>query len=120
MDIVRRLGIFFIGLSIGIVILAFFFKGKGVEICYLPNCRVLKDIRNKTIYIDQSIEKQEFTLNDLKPIFWQGNVVFSQSDTHSTPCKTYLIEGFTIHNEKVRIKVENCSTKATIISIENF
>ncbi|GIZ16121.1 hypothetical protein [Capnocytophaga catalasegens] len=120
MDIVRRLGIFFIGLSIGIVILAFFFKGKGVEICYLPNCRVLKDIRNKTIFIDQSVEKQKFTLDVLKPIFWEGNVVFSQSDTRSTPCKTYLIEGLTTNNEMVKIKVENCPTKATIISVENF
>lgn len=118
MDLFRRIGIFSIGLSIGLVILAFFFKGKGVEICYLPNCRVLKDIRNKPVLVEKELEKQGFTIENLKPIFWNGDVDFSKSDTKSIPCKKYIITGISTSKENIQIEVQNCETQAVIVSAQ--
>ena len=56
MNLLRKLGLFLIGLSIGAVITFFFFQKKGVEFCYLPNCRVLKDLRNKPIELSPEIQ----------------------------------------------------------------
>ena len=55
MSFLRRLGIYLIGLSMGIVILSFFFKGKEVSFCYFPNCRTLKDIRSKSVIVSKNL-----------------------------------------------------------------
>lgn len=120
MDLLRRIGIFSIGLSIGLITLAFFFKGKGVEVCYFPNCRVLKDIRNKPVFIEKNLEKEGYTLEVLKPIFWNGNVNFNKSDTQSVPCKTYVITGNSTTDQSLQITVRNCKKEAFVVSVEKI
>lgn len=117
MDFIRRLGIFSVGLSIGIVILFFFFRAKNVEFCYFPNCRVLKDIRSKSVRLSPEAQAH-FSLEEIKPIFWHGTVDFSQSQTRTSPCKTYCITGETQSQKKVKITVENCPKRATVLKIE--
>lgn len=117
MNFLRRLGIFSVGLSIGLIILAFFFKGKGVEICYFPNCRVLKDIRNKPVSVSEQQVQEKYTIEVLKPIFWNGSVHFGNSDTKRKPCRMYEIEGTTSQNEQVILLVENCPKEAVIVSV---
>ena len=70
MAFLKRLGFYLIGFSIGLVFLFFFLKKKsdetGASFCYLPNCRVLKELRSKPLayskQIDQMIylKKQRF------------------------------------------------------------
>jgi len=54
MGFIKRLGWYLLGLSVGLIFLVFFLKKKsdetGVSFCYLPNCRVLKDIRSKPLF----------------------------------------------------------------------
>lgn len=117
----KRLGYFMIGLSIGIVFLTFFLKKKsdetGVTFCYLPNCRVLKDIRSKPISFGDEIsgmlQNKKLDSVDLKYFFTEGNIDFSQSDTKSSPCKTYIIEG-ELGQKEVTLEVKNCPNKATV------
>lgn len=120
MDLLRRIGIFSIGLSAGLIILAFFFKGKGVELCYFPNCRVLKDIRSKAVFVDKQVQEQGFSIEEIKPLLWNGNVDFSQSDTKTFDCKTYTIVGKSLNNKDLQIVVKNCQSQATIISAKSF
>lgn len=125
MYFLRRLGWYLLGLSIGLVFLVFFLKkksdGTGTEFCYLPNCRVLKDLRTKPLLYDKGVlvQMNQFQLDSLaiKNFFWEGVVDFSQSDTKSTSCKTYVIKnGF--DNKKWSLKVKNCKSNTIIEQID--
>lgn len=113
-----------VGLSIGIVFLTFFLKKKteetGVSFCYFPNCRVLKDLRSKPVVYSESISEmlQNHQLDSLaiNHFFTEGDIDFGNSNTKSTPCKTYLIEGE--HDSKaMTMEVINCPNKVKVISL---
>ncbi|SFW20516.1 hypothetical protein SAMN02927921_00544 [Sinomicrobium oceani] len=121
MDILRRFGYYLIGLAIGAVIVAYIFREKGTEFCYAPNCRVLKDIRNKTlIYENEALQSLKTNRIDTTGIsvsvFTEGDVIFSESDTHLDSCKTYTIAG-TLKTGKVELFVRNCDSIARISTI---
>ena len=48
MSLMRRLGYYLGGFSIGLILLAFFLSGKRTSCDYGPEARVLKNIRTKT------------------------------------------------------------------------
>lgn len=122
---IKRLGYFLVGLSIGIVFLTFFLKKKsdetGVSFCYLPNCRVLKDLRSKPMYYSKDVsamfKSQEIDTIMMRQFLTEGDVNFGDSDTKSSPCKTYFIESDK-GDKTVTIEVKNCPDKATVISIK--
>ena len=122
---IKRLGYFLVGLSVGIVFLAFFLKKKteqtGVSFCYFPNCRVLKDLRSKPFYysdqISEMLKNKELDTLTINSFFTEGEVNFGDSDTKSTPCKTYLIES-EIDNKNVSLKVINCPERVTVIDLK--
>lgn len=120
MPLIKRLGYFFIGLSLGIIFLTFFLKGKNAEFCYLPDCRVLKDIRKKEIIfspeINQLIDNKTITKETIIDILNNGDVLFSKSDTEARPCKKYVIEGINNDNT-VELSIDNCMEKAVVKSI---
>lgn len=122
MPFLKRLGYYLIGLSIGLVFLAFFLKKKseetGTSFCYLPNCRVLKELRSKPLsayHLDgysstavlDSITIQEFLIN--------GKVDFKASDTKAEPCGLYVIN---VKGEvrPTQITVENCKDSVKIVA----
>ncbi|CAM4383964.1 DUF4258 domain-containing protein [Zobellia nedashkovskayae] len=124
MDFLKRLGFYLIGLSIGIVFLTFILKKKsdetGVSFCYFPNCRTLKDIRSKQMSYSEDVsrlfsEKKIDTL-DIINILKNGEVDFSNSETKTTPCKTYIIEG-TLKDKEAVLRIKNCREKALLESI---
>jgi hypothetical protein len=122
MPFLKRLGYYLFGLSIGLVFLAFFLKKKsdetGTSFCYLPNCRVLKELRSKPLsasYLNESsssfmldsISIQEFLLN--------GKVDFKASDTKAEPCGLYVIN---VKGEArpAQITVENCRDSVKVMA----
>ncbi len=121
----KRLGFYLIGLSIGIIFLAFFFKKKteetGVSFCYFPNCRTLKDMRSKPIeYSDQISEmlrNQELDTLKINSFFTDGEVNFSDSDTKAKPCKKYLIE-HELSGKSMTMYVYNCKDKVVITDLQ--
>jgi len=124
MPFIKRLGYFLFGLSIGVLFLAFFFKKKtadtGVYFCYFPNCRTLKDIRSKPMQFSDAVSEQlqskQLDTADIRSLFTDGDVDFGSSDTKSSPCKTYIVEGF-IKDQKVLATVRNCRKDALLESI---
>ena len=125
MPFIKRLGYFLFGLSIGLVFLAFFLNKKtketGTSFCYLPNCRVLKDMRSKPLYFRESIDQDllDKTLDSLtiNYFFLEGDVNFSLSDTKSIPCRTYVIEA-EIDNKEGMLTVKNCPSKLEVQKFE--
>ena len=112
MPCLKRLGYFLVGLSIGLIFLAFFLRKKtdetGTEFCYFPNCRVLKDLRSKPLRIDSALTISVDTLL-VQEMLKEGSVDFSSSDTEATPCKIYRIE-FEKGDQDSRITVHNCES----------
>lgn len=106
---IKRLGWYLVGFSIGIVFLVFFLKkksgGEGVQFCYLPNCRVLKDIRSKSLTYGD-FEKDSLLIQS---ILRRGNVDFSKSETNGKDCKTYWIDF-----ETNSLKIKNCKDTAEV------
>ncbi|MEE1972745.1 MULTISPECIES: DUF4258 domain-containing protein [Maribacter] len=124
MSFLKRLGFYLGGFAIGIIFLAMFLRKKsdetGVSFCYFPNCRTLKDIRSKSLYYSDAVQRQlsEKELDTLDIVFLlnEGTVDFSKSDTKSTPCKTYFIKGKQ-KDQQLSAWVKNCSEKASIESV---
>ncbi len=115
----RRLGWYLVGLSIGIVFLVFFVQKKagekGVEFCYFPNCRVLKDLRAKPITYAEGLENR-FAQDSVlwHSFFTEGEVDFGRSDTKARPCAIYTV----INNQRRVIKVENCESRVLVKSLK--
>ena len=108
----KRLGWYLVGFSIGIVFLVFFLKkksgGEGVDFCYMPNCRVLKDIKSKPLVFN-SFEKDSVLI---KRMLQEGNVDFSKSNTESVPCKTYWVD-----LDQHSLTINNCQDFAEVIEL---
>ncbi len=125
MSFLKRLGFFIFGLSIGIIFLTVFFKNKaketGTEFCYLPNCRVLKDLRSKSYSYSDEVTKMmangEIDSVAIKSFFVDGDVDFNKSDTESKPCKTYVIEHENSEDKVQFLTVTNCPKKIVIEKI---
>ncbi|WP_224490540.1 DUF4258 domain-containing protein [Robertkochia flava] len=120
MSFLKKIGFYLIGLSIGIVFLTFFLKGKNTEICYFPTCRVLKDIRSKDL--NYSPQVQELLNNNVLKseqidlILRNGDIDFGRSETESKPCKSYIIEG-DINEKAIELVVKSCDGYAEIVSV---
>jgi len=110
MPFLKRLGYFLLGLSIGLIFLAFFLRKKtdetGTEFCYFPNCRVLKELRSKPMLTDPELSNPVDTLL-IQELLQEGSVDFKASDTKVSPCKIYRIDYETGEGE-LRITLENC------------
>ena len=113
----KRLGWYLIGFSIGLVFLVFFIKKKsgesGFEVCYFPNCRVLKDIRSKPISYVNGLEDTFSRDSVLWYSFFKGGTIdFGKSDTRSEPCKRYRIE----NDDEKAIVVKSCPDEVIVES----
>jgi hypothetical protein len=121
-----RLAYYLFGLLLGGIFVMWFLKSKatsrGVEFCYFPNCRVLKDLRSKSLEIDslaqQSFKEKWVTLDDIKQSLTYGDVDFEKSNEPYRKGKIYIIEGKTSKNEEITITMVNYPTKVLLEKIE--
>ena len=111
MSFLKRFGYYLIGLSIGLLFLAFFLRkkaeGTGVEFCYLPNCRVLKELRSKPLQIDSTLTGMQDTLA-IRFLLREGDVAFGQSEPRAEPCGIYVVNG-DFNGNHLRLTFENCA-----------
>lgn len=121
-----RLAYYLFGLLLGAVFVMWFLKSKatdkGVEFCYFPNCRVLKDLRSKSLEIDslaqKSLDAKWVTLEDIRNSLRYGDVDFSRSNEAYRKGKIYVIEGKTSNNEEITITMVNYTNKVLLEKIE--
>jgi len=121
-----RLAYYIFGLLLGGVFVMWFLKSKatdrGIEFCYFPNCRVLKDLRSKSLEIDSlaknSLNEKWVTLEDIKKSLTYGDVDFEKSNEPYRKGKIYIIEGKTSKNEDITITMVNYPTKVLLEKIE--
>ena len=121
MTLLKRIGYYLGGFSIGLVLLAFFLSGKKTSCDYSPSARVKKNIRIKEqAYSDEVRDLLKTNTIDTTVINYlihKGSVNFSESNTKLDTCKIYVIEGN--YNEKeVKLTIKNCDSLATIQKVD--
>ena len=104
-EFLKRFMWYALGLTLGLFFLNFIIDkktgGKGIEFCYLPECRVLKELRNTPLRPAEDSLKVSAILTD-------GRILFSESAPRKKPCKQYVL----IHQSK-RYVFEKCDTYLT-------
>jgi hypothetical protein len=121
MKFVHRFAYYLIGLIMGCFFVALVFSGKDTRCNYFPNARVLNNLRTKPFqYSDKAIQ----TLNekwvdtaDVKNTLTYGDVDFDQSNVPMKKGKLYIIEGKTVKNQEIILKVINYEDKAVLDEI---
>ncbi|MFB9096601.1 DUF4258 domain-containing protein [Flavobacterium jumunjinense] len=121
-----RLAFYLFGLFLGIFAVVQFLgakaEAKGVMFCYLPNCRVLKDLRSKSLNYSPeakaTLEENWVNLDDIKKTLEFGDVDFSKSNKAYKKGKIYIIEGQNSSNEEITVTMINFTDKVLLEKIE--
>ena len=127
MKVLQRFGYYMGGFSLGLILLAFFLKGSDTEIpsCdYMPEARVLKNIRNKGYIVSVEAENSMRTLSvdtvQLNRLLKEGDVDFDKSDPRREPCGYFYIKSPASEKKPISIEVSNCDDEATITSVKKL
>ena len=116
MAFMKRLGFYLVGLSIGLIFLAFFLKKKseetGTSFCYFPNCRVLKELRSKP-YDLTKYQGMHLDSVIIQAYLTKGSVRFKESDTRAEPCPLYVID-HEFEGRSGRLRLANCADTVLI------
>lgn len=114
----QRFAYYLLGLLIGGIIVFYFFDAKDTDFCYLPNCRVLKDLRSKPLTISDkaqiSFNDALVNMNDIKMCLTHGDVDFDKSNVFEEGGKLYVIEGQNTKKEAITVEMINYSEKVMI------
>ena len=118
MKFYQRLAYYLFGLLIGGMFVYYMMGEKKTDFCYLPNCRVLKDLRSKPLTVtDQAQVKFDESLvnmDDIKMCLTYGDVDFSKSNIKEENGKLYVIEGQNSQKEPITIEMINYSNKTVL------
>lgn len=120
MQLLKRVGYYLVGLSLGIVAVYFFWQKKNVTFDYGMDARTLKTIRIKKRNFTEEAHKT-MRLNDIdtltiSTILKTGDVDFSKGKPRQRPCAEYYITGNDAE-ANIHLYVERCDSIATIQEI---
>ncbi|MCO6565328.1 MAG: hypothetical protein J6581_07790 [Apibacter sp.] len=113
----KRLRLYLIGFFIGLLFILFIFGNKVFTWSYLPNDRVLAEIKTKPLkFSDQSIHSLKFrklSPNFIKnTVLSKGNINFKKSNAQAIPCPYYVL-----NYEDIEVKFTKCKDTVVINSI---
>ena len=121
MKFFHRFAYYLVGLVIGLFFVALIFSGKDTRCNYFPNSRVLNYLRNKPFYYSDKasviLAEKWIDTADIKNSLQFGEIDFDKSNVELKKGKFYIIEGKTIKNQKVILKVINYSDRALLEDI---
>lgn len=121
MKFAHRFAYYLLGLIMGSFVVAAVFAGKDTRCNYFPNARVLNDLRNKPFHYSEKASKvlaeKWIDTTDIKNCLKLGDVDFDNSNIKIGNGKIYVIDGQTIKNQKITLKVINYPEKAVLDEI---
>ena len=117
MKLLKRIGFYLIGVSLGSIVVLFIWKGKDVSFPYGPDPRTLSSIRKKQLIYSEiaqeSMYKLQIDTTSIKAILLNGDVDFGKSKARQKPCAEYYITG-TDSLKNIHILVNRCDSIATV------
>ncbi|GIZ08536.1 DUF4258 domain-containing protein [Flavobacterium sp. UMI-01] len=122
MKFFQRFAYYLVGLVIGLFFVGLVFSGKDTRCNYFPNARVLNDLRNKPFHYSEKasavLAESWIDTIDIKNTLQFGDVDFDKSNTDfGSTKKLYFIEGKTMNNQAIILKVSNTAENATLEEI---
>ena len=121
MKFIHRFAYYLVGLVMGVFFVAMVFSGKDTRCNYFPNSRVLNDLRNKPFHYSekasQILAEKWVDTSDIKNSLKYGDVDFDQSNIVFKKGKLYVIEGKTVKNQEIILKVINYDNRAVLDDI---
>ncbi len=121
MKFYQRLAYYLVGLIMGAFVVALVLSGKDTRCNYFPNARVLNDLRNKpfnySIEASRKLSEDWIDTIDIKNTLTYGDVDFDKSNVIYQKGKLYIIEGKTVKNDTITLRVINYANKAVLEDI---
>jgi hypothetical protein len=121
MKFTYRLAYYLVGLVLGLFFISAVFSGKDTRCNYFPNARVLNDLRNKPFNYSekasQILSEKWVDTSDIKNTLKFGDVDFDNSNIEVGNGKIYVIEGKTLKNQEITLKIINYSDRAVLQDI---
>ena len=118
--LIKRIGYYLVGLSIGCVGVYFFWQKKKATFEYGMDARTLKSIRIKDRMYSKDAESAMYKFNidtlNISTILYTGDVDFGKSNQRKEPCAEYYITGKK-ELENFSLYVTRCDSIATIEKI---
>lgn len=115
--LLKRIGYYLVGLSIGSIAVYFFWQKKDASFDYGMDARTLKTIRiRERLYSDEAklvMEKHNIDTLNISTILYNGDVDFGKGKPRQKPCAEYYITGKK-ELKNVNLLVKRCDSSATI------
>ena len=115
--LIKRIGYYLVGLSLGSVAVYFFWQKKQATFDYGMDARTLKTIRIRERLFSDEAKNAMFQYNidttKISTILYTGDVDFGKGKPRQKPCAEYFITGKK-ELEKVSLLVKRCDSSATI------
>lgn len=116
MRLLKRFGYYLIGVALGTLAVAFFWKNKKVSFDYGMDARTLKTIRiRERLFSDEAkqvMATHNIDTSKISFILNTGDVSFKKSKPRLKPCAEYYIEG-----DSLDLYVIRCDSTSTIAKI---
>ena len=115
--LLKRIGYYLVGLSLGSVAVYFFWQQKNASFDYGMDARTLKTIRIKerifTEEAKQAMQKFKIDTLNIATILYTGDVDFGRGNPRKKPCAEYYITGKR-ELKNISLLVKRCDSTATI------
>lgn len=117
-----RFAYYLVGVILGSFFVAAVLTGKDTRCNYFPNARVLNDLRNKPFEYSAEastvLAENWIDTTDVKNTLTYGDVDFDQSNIKFENGKIYIVEGKTIKNQPIVLKIINYPNRAVLKEIK--
>ncbi|MDD7913966.1 DUF4258 domain-containing protein [Polaribacter ponticola] len=118
--LIKRIGYYLVGLSLGSIGVYFFWQKKQATFDYGMDARTLKTIRIKKRFFSDDAKRvmQNSNIDTLKisTILYTGDVDFGKSKPRQKPCAEYYVTG-NKDLKNISLYVSRCDSTSTIEKI---
>ncbi|AOW16391.1 hypothetical protein LPB03_02415 [Polaribacter vadi] len=118
--LIKRIGYFLVGVSLGSIGVYFFWQKKNATFDYGMDARTLKTIRIKERVFSDNAKRvmlnSDIDSTKISTILYTGDVDFGKSKPRQKPCAEYYITGNN-ELENVSLYVSRCDSVSTIKEI---
>jgi hypothetical protein len=115
--LIKRIGYYLVGVSLGSIAVYFFWQKKQASFDYGMDARTLKTIRIRERVFSEEAKKAMFQYHidttKISTILYIGDVDFGKSKARQKPCPEYYITGKK-ELKNVSLLVKRCDSIATI------